>query len=185
MSHTVENPAGAVEELAHTDVGQCYQCGKCSAGCPMADKMDILPNRLVRLVQKGEIEKAAASRAVWLCVSCLTCTTRCPKSVDCAAVMDALRQIAAEQDLVAPAMKRTAIFQRAFLENIRKNGRLRELELVWNYKISAFLHDRSLPLLMKDALLAPQLYKRGKLHIKSKRVRDLGVVERIFERCKQ
>jgi heterodisulfide reductase subunit C len=151
----------------------------------MAERMDLLPNRLIRLVQRGEIEKAARSRAAWLCVSCLTCTTRCPKSVDCAAVMDALRQISAEKDLISPAMKRTFLFQRAFLDNIRKYGRLRELPLTINYKISAFLHDRSVPHLMKDALLAPRLMKRGKLHFRGRGVRDLGVVERIFERCEQ
>jgi heterodisulfide reductase subunit C2 len=180
---TQENPAQAVEELAHTDVGQCYQCGKCSAGCPMAERMDLLPNRLLRLVQKGEIEKAAQSEAVWLCVSCLTCTTRCPKSVDCAAVMDALRQIAVERDLVAPAMKRTVLFQQAFLRNIKKNGRLHELSLVRNFKLSAFIGDWSVPLLIKDALLAPQMLKRNKLHFKTEKVRDLGIVERIFARC--
>jgi heterodisulfide reductase subunit C len=186
MSHTTaSSPAQAVEELAHTDVSQCYQCGKCSAGCPMAEKMDLLPNRLIRLVQRGDIEKAAASEAAWLCVSCLTCTTRCPKSVDCAAVMDALRQIAVERDLVASAMRRTVLFQREFLNNIKRNGRLHELSLVMKFKLGAFLRDRSVPLLMKDSLLAPQMLKRGKLHFRSRGVRDLGVVERIFQRCEQ
>jgi heterodisulfide reductase subunit C len=184
MSHTAaENPAQAVEDLAHTDVSQCYQCGKCSAGCPMAEKMDLLPNRLIRLVQRGEIEQAARSKAVWACVSCLTCTTRCPKSVDCAAVMDALRQIAVEKNLVAPEMRRTVLFQQAFLQNIKQNGRLNELSLVRNFKISAFLHDWSLPLLLKDALLGPQMLQRGKLHFKGEKVRDIGIVERIFDRC--
>jgi heterodisulfide reductase subunit C2 len=191
MSHiAAQGPARqagptSVEELAHTDVSQCYQCGKCSAGCPMAEKMDVLPNRLIRLVQRGEIAKAAASEAVWLCVSCLTCTTRCPKSVDCAAVMDALRQIAVEKDLVAPTMRRTVFFQREFLRNIKRNGRLNELSLVMRFKLGAFLRDRSVPLLMKDSLLAPRMYKRGKLHLRSRGVRDLGVVERIFERCQE
>jgi heterodisulfide reductase subunit C len=165
------------------DVSQCYQCGKCSAGCPMAEKMDFMPNRLIRLVQMGNIEKAARSRDVWLCVSCLTCTTRCPKSVDCAAVLDALRQIAVVRDLVAPQMKRTVLFQQAFLQNIRKHGRLNELSLVRNFKLSAFRSDWSVPLLLKDALLAPQMLKRGKLHLSSEKVRDIGVVQRIFDRC--
>ena len=170
---------------AELDVSQCYQCGKCSAGCPMADKMDLLPNRLVRLVQRGNIERAARSKAVWLCVSCLTCAARCPKSVDCAAVMDALRQVAVEEDWVAPAMRRTVLFQQAFLRNIKKHGRLNELSLVRNFKLSAFLHDWSLPLLWKDALLGPQMLKRGKLHLQGQKVRDLGVVERIFARCEK
>jgi heterodisulfide reductase subunit C len=186
MTHNKDaNPARVVEELAHTDVSQCYQCGKCSAGCPMAEKMDFLPNRLIRLVQRGEIKKAAESRAAWLCVSCQTCTERCPKSVDCAAVMDALRQLSIRDNLVAPEMKRTVVFQQAFLQNIRQNGRLNELPLVRNFKISAFLRDWSLPLLMKDAMLGPQMLKRGKLHFKGEKVRDIGIVERIFERCEK
>jgi heterodisulfide reductase subunit C len=185
MNHASTEKSAAIADLSHTAVEQCYQCGKCSAGCPMAEKMDILPNRLLRLVQRGEVERAARSQAVWLCVSCLTCTVRCPKSVDCAAVMDALRQTAVERDCVAPEMRRTLLFQQAFLKNIRKNGRLHELSLVRNFKLAAFVADRSLPALMKDALLGPQMLRRGKLHFKSDRVRDLGIVERIFARCEK
>jgi heterodisulfide reductase subunit C len=187
MSHTtvLDNPAQAVEDLSHTEVSQCYQCGKCSAGCPMADKMDFLPNQLVRLVQMGRIDKAASSKAVWLCVSCLTCTTRCPKSVDCASVMDALRQIAVEKDIVSTEMKRTVLFQNAFLKSIRKFGRLNEVAMVQDFKLSAFLNDWSIPLLMKDALLAPEMIKRGKFHWKGEKVKDIGIVERIFERCEK
>jgi len=97
--------------------------------------------------------------------------------------MDALRRIAVEEDLVAPEMRRTVLFQQVFLQNIKKHGRLNELSLVRNFKLSAFLRDWSLPLLMKDALLGPQMLKRGKLHWRGDKVRDLGVVERIFARC--
>src|SRR5271166_5989050 len=145
------------ERLSATSLRDCYQCGKCSAGCPMADSMDVLPNRLIRLVQLGQIEKAMRAESIWKCVSCMTCTARCPKSVDCAGVMDALRQIAFERGAVPEARRRTALFQRVFLDNIRRNGRLRELELVGAFKLLAFLHDRSLRHLMKDSLLAPKL----------------------------
>src|SRR5208282_717492 len=73
-------------------VADCYQCGKCTAGCPVAMHMDVAPNQVVRLVQLGEWEKALQSRAIWECVGCQTCSTRCPKEVDCAGVMDALRE---------------------------------------------------------------------------------------------
>jgi heterodisulfide reductase subunit C len=149
----------------------------------MADSMDVLPNRLVRLVQLGQAEKAMRSEAIWKCVSCMTCTARCPKSVDCAAVLDALRQVAFEQGAVPEARRRTVLFQKAFLDNIRRNGRLRELELVGAFKLRAFLGDRNLPALMKDSLLAPKLMQRGKLHFGGNRVKDRGLVGRIFARC--
>jgi heterodisulfide reductase subunit C len=149
----------------------------------MADAMDILPNRLIRLVQLGQAEKAMRAESIWKCVSCMTCTARCPKSVDCAGVMDALRQIAFERGAVPEARQRTLIFQRAFLDNIRRNGRLRELELVGAFKLLAFLRDRSLRALTRDSLLAPRLMQRGKLHFGGQRVKNRAVVSRIFAKC--
>jgi heterodisulfide reductase subunit C len=174
-----------IDRLAETSVGDCYQCGKCSAGCPMAEHMDLLPNQLIRLVQLGRIERAMRSEAIWKCVSCMTCSTRCPKLVDCAGVMDALRQLAVELGAAAEDRRRTVLFQRAFLDNIRRNGRLCEVELIGVFKTKAFLADRNIPLLMKDALLAPQLMKRKKFHLRGERVQDRGIVERIFRRCEQ
>jgi heterodisulfide reductase subunit C2 len=172
-----------VEHLADTRVADCYQCGKCSAGCPIAEHMDLLPNQLVQLVRLGRIDRAMRCDAIWKCVSCLTCSTRCPKSVDCAAVMDALRQLSVERGVASEARRRTVLFQQAFLENIRRNGRLRELELIGVFKTKAFFGDRDIPLLLKDATLAPKMMKRGKFHFLGERVRDRGIVERIFERC--
>jgi heterodisulfide reductase subunit C2 len=177
--------ANAIERIAGTDVRDCYQCGKCSAGCPLAEHMDLLPHQLVRLVQMGRIDRALRSEAIWKCVSCMTCSTRCPKSVDCAGVIDALRQLAVEQGVASEERLRTVLFQQAFLDNIRRNGRLCELELIGMFKTKAFFKDKSLPLLFKDAMLAPQLIKRRKFHPRGERVRDRNVVRRIFERCNE
>lgn len=172
-----------VESLAHTKVGDCYQCGKCSAGCPVADRMDAQPNQVVRLVQTDRVEKAMRKEAIWLCVSCQTCTTRCPKSVNCAGIMDALRQLSVENGVDCPGVRRTVIFQKVFLDNIRRNGRLRELELVGFFKTKTFLKDLSVPFLFKDSLLAPKMIRRGKFHLMGEAVRDRSVVDRIFARC--
>jgi heterodisulfide reductase subunit C2 len=166
-------------------VADCYQCGKCSAGCPMAEHMDLMPNQLVRLVQLDRVERAVTCEAIWKCVSCMTCSTRCPKSVDCAGVMDALRQLAVAQDAVSTERRRTVWFQQAFLDNIRRNGRLCELELIGVFKTKAFLRDGNLPLLLKDAMLAPQMMRRGKFHLRGQRAKDRGIVARIFEKCDQ
>src|SRR5208337_448321 len=133
-----------VEFLAHTRICDCYQCGKCTAGCPMAAGMDTPPSRLIRLLQLGHAKRALEAQAIWQCVSCQTCATRCPKSVDCAGVMDALRQLSAERGVATPEQQRTVLFQKTFLRNIRRNGRLNELELIADFKISTFLHGRSL-----------------------------------------
>ena len=173
----------AVESLSHTQIAQCYQCGKCTAGCPMAEHMDTPPTRLIRLLQLGDVERALSSDSIWQCVSCQTCATRCPKSVDCASILDALRQLAFERGTVSPEQRRTVIFQKAFLANIRRHGRLNEIELIALFKGEVFLRDRALPVLFEDAGLAPKLQRRGKLHLVGEQVRDRGVVGRIFARA--
>ena len=169
--------------FAETAFEDCYQCGKCTAGCPVADKMDVMPNQIVRLVQMGELDRAMRCLAIWTCVACQTCTTRCPQSVDCAGVLDAVRQTAVEKDIIPPERRRVFLFQKAFLDNVRRNGRVNEVELIGQFKTAAFLKDFNVPLLMKDALLVPKLMQRGKFHLAGEKVKDRDVVRRIFDRC--
>ena len=82
-----------VEEISGQNLLKCYQCGKCSAGCPIVSEMDILPSQVIRLAQMGSDEEVLDSKTIWLCASCMTCMARCPKGVDLAKVMEALRLI--------------------------------------------------------------------------------------------
>jgi len=81
-----------VEEISGQEILACNQCGMCSAGCPAAMVMDLLPSQVIRLVQLG-LEEALTSETIWLCASCLTCLSRCPKGVDLPRIMEALRQL--------------------------------------------------------------------------------------------
>jgi len=83
----------SVEEISGQDLLACNQCGKCSAGCPVVAAMDLLPSQVIRMAQLG-MEEVLESNTIWVCASCLTCVTRCPKGVDLPRLMEALRQIA-------------------------------------------------------------------------------------------
>ena len=141
------------------------------------------PNQVFRLVQLDQCETAIGSQAIWQCVSCQTCSSRCPQKVDCAAVMDGLRETAMAQNCVSPAARQIVAFQQAFLADIRRNGRLYELELIARFKAGALRQTARPGILFKDAGLGPQLQKRKKLHFTPERTRDVAVVERIFARC--
>lgn len=178
-----EAASKSVPGFEGTKVENCYQCGKCTAGCPVADKMDVVPNQILRLVQANLLEKARHCLAIWTCLACQTCTARCPQDVDCAGVIDAVRHQAVAQGIVPERQQRVFLFQRAFLDSVRRNGRVAEVELIAQFKRQAFFKDFNIPLAMKDALLAPKLMQRGKFHLMGEKVRDREVVRRIFDKC--
>jgi heterodisulfide reductase subunit C len=144
-----------VEELSSQDVRNCYQCGKCSAGCPIAEDMDPLPNQVIRLLQLGLVDEALRSRTIWLCASCETCTTRCPREVDLAGVMDALRNLAVEQGIRSPERAIT-LFNRIFLSLVKRYGRVFEMELIGMFNTGTLNF-------FKDITKAPKLFFKGRL----------------------
>ena len=81
-----------IEMISGENLLACNQCGKCSAGCPVAFSMDILPNQVIRLAQLG-IEDVLISETIWTCAACLTCVSRCPKAIDLPRLMEAMRLI--------------------------------------------------------------------------------------------
>ncbi|HJV65193.1 MAG TPA: 4Fe-4S dicluster domain-containing protein [Geomonas sp.] len=166
-----------VETLSGSSVRRCFQCGKCSAGCPMSSFMEHPPNRIVRLLQLGQGERVLAGRSIWYCASCETCTTRCPNKVNLAAIMDALRKLSWDAD--GPSKESyVQLANRLFIENIRTYGRQYEMRLgaVFNMKSGQFL---------KDLMLGPKLLSRGKLKVFHSRNRNLKEIEAIFNRISE
>lgn len=79
--------------LSGQNLYACYQCGKCTAGCPFS----FSPQQVVRHLQLGQVAQAAALDTVWNCASCMTCTATCPKGVDPARIMRALRSLPCDE----------------------------------------------------------------------------------------
>jgi heterodisulfide reductase subunit C len=147
----------------------------------MTRYMDLSPNQVMRLVQLGDEaadRKALASRTIWSCAGCLTCTQRCPQKLDLAAVMDVLRQASYERGVVSPAQKKVLAFHEAFLKTVQKTGRMSEMALVRRYKLAS--GD-----LFSDLTLAPRMLFKGKLKLKSHKIKGRREVQRIFERCRR
>ncbi len=85
--------AQKISEISGTNLMKCYQCGKCSAGCPMVEYMDLLPNQIIRLAQLGKWDEIEQSKTPFICAACLTCSVRCPRGIKIAEIMESIRQI--------------------------------------------------------------------------------------------
>ena len=156
-------------------VSQCYQCGKCSAGCPISFKMDYLPNQIIRMVQLGMEKEVLKSQTIWLCASCLTCTVRCPRKIDIAEIMDYLRRKAYKKQVVPTGAFEIPLFNKIFLRNIELFGRLFELGLIGMFNMCSGEF-------FKDVRLAPVMFLKGKIGIFPHRTKNIKEVKEIFRR---
>jgi len=125
-----------IENRSGEKVSRCYQCRKCTNGCPLAFAMDWMPNQVIRAVQLGLAKEILGSETIWVCASCQTCTTRCPNDIDIAHLMDTLRQFSRESEVPA-AQPKIVKFHQAFLDSVRRHGRLFELGMVGRYKLAS------------------------------------------------
>jgi heterodisulfide reductase subunit C len=109
-----------VKKRSREDLSLCYQCLKCTAGCPTAPYMDIRPNNIIRMIQMEMKKEVLGSSAIWLCIYCQTCGTRCPNEIHIGILMDALREMAIEEGI--PAKRRIFIFSMRLLFRASEEG---------------------------------------------------------------
>ena len=126
--------AQRVERETGQNVYLCYQCVKCTSGCPLAGFFDWQPNQIMRALQLGQEDIALHSHTPWLCASCQTCTTRCPQGLDITAIMEFLTREARQRG-IEPQVREVDIFNQAFLREIRLWGRAYELGLMAEMKL--------------------------------------------------
>ena len=166
-----------VKETGGQDLSLCYQCGKCTAGCPVAYEMDYPPSQIMRGVQLGMRDIVLSSEAIWLCTACETCTTRCPQEVDPAGVMDVLRHIAYAEGAKSPEVE-VPLFHRIFLGTVKQFGRVFELGMIGLYNVFSghFL---------KDMALAPKMFIKGKMNVLPPREQNIQGVKAMFAMAKE
>jgi heterodisulfide reductase subunit C len=160
-----------VEKQSGQHIFDCYQCGKCSAGCPVDYAMDLGPRQIMRYIQMGLKKEVMQSTTVWLCVSCETCSSRCPAKIDIAKVMESLRILATVEGTV-PAEKKVNLFHREFLNAVERYGRAHEFSLSAAYVMKT--RDFS------GMGLARTMFSKGKLVIMPPSVSGASEVKRIF-----
>ncbi len=163
-----------IEAKSGVDLSKCYQCGKCSAGCPLAFAMDYTPRQLIRMLQLGLVDEALGSHTPWLCVSCQACYTRCPREINLPRLMEVIRQEARRRGIIKE--KNVEIFDQAFLSTVRRYGRSHEMEIVIRYNLLSMQP-------FKDAMLGPPMLLKGKLSPLPARIKDTAAMKNIFARA--
>ena len=109
------------------NVLKCMRCGKCSATCPSYDEMEYHPHQFVSMVQKGRIEELMQSKSIYMCLSCFACLERCPRNVEPAKLIEAVRLAVVRQQGMShmtandvPALLDPELPQQAIVTAMRK-----------------------------------------------------------------
>ena len=148
-----------LEEIGQ-NVYLCYQCVKCTSGCPVAEFFDWQPNQVMRALPLGQEDIALHAHTPWLCASCQTCTTRCPQGLDITAIMEFLTREAGARG-IKPQVPEVNAFNTAFMREVQLWGRAYELGLIAEMKLRT-LGTRKLT---DDVDLGLKMMRKGKLKL--------------------
>ena len=166
-----------VEAISGVDLSVCYQCKKCTSGCPVAKLTKSPPSEIMRRLHLGAGDELLGSDIIWACVSCETCSARCPMGIEVAAVMDALRTLALEKK-AKKQEGNVPLFNRAFLSTVKMFGRSYDIAMIAAYKIGTLK-------LMNDTEKFPTMLKKRKIALLPPTGADRKTTKRIFKKAKQ
>jgi len=175
-----------IEAQGPFQAGACFQCRKCTSGCPVTFAMDLYPDEVIRLVILGQRETVLDCRTIWVCAACETCTTRCPNDVKIAELMDCLKEMAVHEG-VPSSQPRILALHETFLNNIKKRGRLYETTLLPAYllKSGKLLDEWNSGTWRYDLKLARQMFSKGRLPLLPKSIKGKSEVRNILAQRKQ
>ena len=190
MSQKILNPdyrlLEQIEAQGPFQAAACFQCRKCTNGCPVTFAMDLYPDEVIRLVILGQRETVLTCRTIWVCAACETCTTRCPNDVKIAELMDCLKEIAVHEG-VPSSQPRILALHETFLNNIKKRGRVYETTLLPAYllKSGKLLEMWNSGTWRYDLKLGRQMFSKGRLPLVPKSINGKSEVRKILAQRKQ
>ncbi len=153
----------------------CIQCGVCAGSCPARFAMDHSPMQIIKMVHLGMKRPVLESSTIWICASCYSCATRCPRGIDIPAFMSGLKNMAMANN-VPCAIETKPKFHKVFVEILRKYGRMHEPEL--QVKLINKTSPREL---FRNASLGLRLWKKGKVRLHPPKLKNGALITAIFE----
>jgi len=165
---------GDIEKRANVSLNKCFQCKKCSVGCPVSGHIKESPSEIIRRLQLGAGKELLETPLIWTCLSCETCTARCPNGIDFAAVVDALRTLAVENNCPMPEGN-APLFNKLFLDTVKSYGRTYDLQMIGLHKIRT--HN-----LKQDMDKFPTMLSKGKMAILPPSGANRSLAKKVFKR---
>jgi heterodisulfide reductase subunit C len=168
-----------IESLTGENARLCYQCRKCSLGCPTAHEMSLKPHEMMRAVQLGLEDEVFQSGMIWMCVSCEACNTRCPQNINILRIIDGLRGLvmSGRVDYYNPHPEIPSM-HRLSLKILQRYGRIHELRL-------AFIMNLKMVNPLKDIDLAWPLLTKGRLRPTPSQSEGLEELRRVVSRTRE
>lgn len=154
-------------------IKQCLQCGTCSASCPSSGAMEYGPREIIASLRAGMLDRVLNSRTVWLCVSCYSCTVRCPAGIPFTDIMYELKRLEVDKGLAKDASGAT--MAQAFAEVVDQHGRNVETMLLRKYylRTNPWKALAQIPLAMK-------LFFRGRLELFPRKIKGLDGLHKMM-----
>ena len=169
-----------VEKESGVKVSACFQCGKCSNGCPVTFAMDYHPYQVVRFVHLGLKDRLVNSKTVWICATCHTCLTRCPNDVDIPRLMDYLKETISKGEGKV-ALPDTELFHRQFIKSVKSHGRVFEGGLMQGYFIKSKKIFK-IGEMLEYAMLGKKMIQKGRLKFLPSNIKGKKEIKAMFKK---
>jgi heterodisulfide reductase subunit C len=171
--------ADVIKETPGGDrVVHCMQCGSCGGSCPNGPEMDHSPRTLFALMVAGQRDRVLTSNAMWCCVSCYACTSRCPQKIPITDLMYSLKRMSLREGLArgtdAPALAKT------FTDLLDRYGRSFELGLASRF----YLFNKPLSMLRMGPL-GLSMFTKGRMALVPTKIRQIKQLQAIITKAKE
>lgn len=157
------------------NVLDCIQCGICAGSCHARFAMGYSPMQIIKMIHLGMKQLVLESSTIWICASCYSCATRCPRGIDIPALMSGLKNMAMTNN-VPCAIETKPKFHKAFVEILRKYGRMHEAQL--QVKLINKTNPKEL---FRNASLGLRLWRKGKVKLQPPKLENNAPIAVIFE----
>ncbi len=164
-----------------TNLELCLQCGTCGGSCPSGADMDHTPRALFAMISAGMKKQVLSSNTPWYCVSCYYCTVRCPQEIHITDLMYTLKRMAIKEGYYRESSAADVPdFSQTFIGYVENYGRSFELGLATRYHLAHHPLD-----MVKMAPMGLGMWRKGRMDLTPKRIKNLNQLKAILEKAKQ